>query len=376
MPSQAVLLALILVLNSTSLADTETAIRQSTPAPSQNDNVARVRLAQLLTKPACLQSPGDSGEAYRVEAVSFRSGKITLAGKLYLPSGGQKHRAVVFMHGGGNDYDLIMSAPKYYARRLAQCGFAALIYDKRGTGQSGGAFHEATYDDFITDAGNAAVFLSRDERIDPARIAIYGGSEGGQLAPIASIRFPIISAVISVSGPFVSAVEQANHNINYALRSRGYSDSLMDVVMPLWRRHHAAWASRDPVEMRALAAEIERLRATVDTFALPNTEQEIVTDTNLFFLMPGFNSMMEDYTAELAGVRVPFLALYGELDPIVDVRKSIANLRQQMAIGGHDDFEIIVIDSVGHSFVHQRSREQTPIVNIILNWLDETLRRP
>jgi pimeloyl-ACP methyl ester carboxylesterase len=278
------------------------------------------------------------------------------------------------MHGGGNDYDLIMSAPRYYARRLAHCGFAALVYDKRGTGQSGGVFSEATFDDFIDDAGNAAVFLSRDERIDPARIAIYGGSEGGQLAPVVSIRFSVIAAAISVSGPFASAVEQANHNMEYSLHSRGYTDSLVDLVMPLWRRHHAAWASRNPAEMRAVAAEIERLRKVIDTFALPSTEEEIINDTNLSFLKPGFNSMMKDYTAELSGLRVPFLAMYGELDPIVDVPKSIANVQEQMTIGGHRKYEIIVIDSVGHSLTHQRTGEQTPTVNIILNWLEEALR--
>lgn len=369
------LLGLLVALSAAPLSERDVAIRQPSPGSPETANDARGRLGALLKEPACLQSLGDSGETYRVEAVSFKSGKITLAGKLYLPLEGQKHRAVVFMHGGGNDYDLIMSAPRYYARRLAACGLAALVYDKRGTGQSGGVFAEATFDDFIDDAGNAAVFLSRDERIDPARIAIYGGSEGGQLAPFVSIRFPVIAAVISVSGPFVSAVEQANHNINYALRSRGYSDSLMDVVMPLWRRHHAAWASRDPVEMRAIAAEIGRLRETIDTFALPSTEEEIINDTNLSFLKPGFNSMMTDYTSELRGLCVPFLALYGELDPIVDVPKSSANVREQMAIGGHRDFEIIVIDSAGHSLTHQRTREQTPTVNIILNWLEETLRR-
>ena len=232
-------LGLLVALSASSLSERAVATRQPSPGSPKTTNDTRERLGTLLKEPACLQSSGDSGETYRVEAVSFKSGKITLAGKLYLPAGGQKHRAVVFMHGGGNNYDLIMSAPRYYARRLAPCGFAALVYDKRGTGQSGGVFSEATFDDFIDDAGNAAVFLSRDERIDPARIAIYGGSEGGQLAPVASIRFPVIAAAISVSGPFASAVEQANHNMEYSLHSRGYTDSLVDLVMPLWRRHHA-----------------------------------------------------------------------------------------------------------------------------------------
>jgi pimeloyl-ACP methyl ester carboxylesterase len=334
------------------------------------------RLADLLVRPDCLESPGDSGRSYEVQAVAFASNGITLAGKLYSPSGEGKHPAVVFMHGGGNDYDQLMAAPRFYAPRFAHCGFAALIYDKRGTGESSGVFHESSRDDFIADAGNAAIFLSRHARIDSTRIGVYGGSEGGELAPVAAVRFPLIAAVISVSGPMGSAVEQANHNINYALRSRGYPDSLVDMVMPLWRRHHESWASRDPEEMAAVASEIVRLRETIDPFALPSTEQEIMSDSNLFFLRPGFNSMMCDYTGELSKLHVPLLAVYGELDPIVNVQKSVANLREQMTLGGNDKCEILVIEDVGHSFTNPQTGKGVPTINIYLNWLRETLGQP
>jgi pimeloyl-ACP methyl ester carboxylesterase len=349
-------------------------ITLSKPVTYEGESDAvRQRLDDLLVRPECLESPRDSGQTYVVEELSITSGDIRLAGKLYLPTGDRKHPAVVFMHGGGNNCDQLMIAPRFYAPRFAHCGFAVLIYDKRGTGESGGVFHESSRDDFIADAGNAAIFLSQDVRIDPTRIGIYGGSEGGELVPVVAVRFPFIAAVISVSGPMGSAVEQANHNINYALRFRGYPDSLVDMVMPLWRRHHAAWGSRDPAEMAAVAEEIVRLRETVDPFALPNTEQEIMTDSNLFFLRPGFNSMMRDYTTELPKLRVPLLAVYGELDPIVNVERSVANLREQMTVGEHDDYEIFVIEDVGHSFTNPQTGEGVLTINIYLNWLGETL---
>jgi alpha-beta hydrolase superfamily lysophospholipase len=69
------------------------------------------------------------------ETVHFASGDITLAGTLVFPEGSQPHPAVVLLHGSGpQKRDLVT------ARWFAAEGIAALAYDKRGVGQSGGDF--------------------------------------------------------------------------------------------------------------------------------------------------------------------------------------------------------------------------------------------
>ncbi|UCE65068.1 MAG: alpha/beta hydrolase [Candidatus Zixiibacteriota bacterium] len=329
------------------------------------------RIEELLVYPACLDSFSETTESYIVEEVIIPSGEIKLHGQLYLPKKPGPHPAIVYMHGGGNDYDMLMSAPKYYAPRLAHCGYAALIYDKRGTGESGGVFHESTYDDYISDAGHAADFLAKHEQIDLGKIGVYGGSQGGRLAPLVATRYPSVSFAISASGPIGTLADHANFNMEYALKVRGYEDTTIEQVMPLWRKHHAAWESLDPRELNEVAEETIKKRKYIDTFALPNTRQEFFADSNLFFLRPVYNSMSRDYLGELVNLDVPWLALFGELDPVINVPESVENIKKQMSAAGNGDFEIIIFDNAGHSFQNQDTGEYIPTINVVINWLKE-----
>jgi pimeloyl-ACP methyl ester carboxylesterase len=335
--------------------------------------VSEERLENLLVCPPCLESYSRTAESYSVEKVTIPGADIELSGKLYLPEKPGPYPAIVFLHGGGNNYDLLMSSPRYYAARLAHCGYAALIYDKRGTGESGGVFHESTYGDYISDAGHAADFLVKHEQIDPNKIGVYGGSQGGRLAPLVAVRFPGVSFAVSASGPIGTLADQATFNMEYALGVRGYEDSTIKQVMPLWRKHHAACESLDPDEMNEVAGEIFRLREFIDPMALPNTRHEFLTDSNLFFLRPTYFSMSRDYVSELADLGVPWLAIYGQQDPIINVPESIENIEEQMATAGNTDYEIIVIKDVGHSFDNRETGKEVPIVNIVINWLEEIL---
>jgi len=329
------------------------------------------RLARLESKPPCLESFSRSETTYVVERVAVRSEGVELAALLYLPPGKGRFPGVVFMHGGGNDVDQLRAAPLFYAPRLAHCGFAVLTYDKRGTGDSKGVFGECTLDDFITDAGNAALFLARDPRVDSTRIALYGGSEGGRLAPVVAVRFPLLSAVITVSGPIGTNADQANYNMRFALSSRGYVDSVIAQVMPLWKRNHAAWTSRDPAEFKAVAAEIRQMRKQYDTFALPSTREEMMTDEKLSFLRPGYVSMWRDYTAELKDLRIPWLAVFGQQDPIVDVRESAAYIKKMAQVSGNKQCEVFVVEDVGHSLSKSTERKRVMMEWVLINWLGE-----
>lgn len=116
-------------------------------APDVASNVMdSTTVARLLVKPACLATCVDSIKTYVVEDVPVRSKGIVLSGQLYLPAHGRRWPLMILYPGGFNETELIMRAPRYYAPRLAHCGFAAYVYWKRGTGPSG-VYAEATNDD-------------------------------------------------------------------------------------------------------------------------------------------------------------------------------------------------------------------------------------
>ncbi len=331
-------------------------------------------IERLLAKPECLQSVPDAEQWPRVHDFPVSSNGITLSAKLYLPKEEGPWPAIILVPGGFNETDLIMQSPRYEAPRLAQCGFAALVYYKRGTGLSGGTYADATYDDFIDDVGSIAKQLARHSDIDNARIGACGGSGGGFVASIAAARYPEISFVINKSGPIVPMEEENDFNIAYALRTRGFADSLVDLVLPLWKRHHAAWAKADTVELRMVAAEIKAKRKIYDPFLLPTPYNEVFTDTNLVFLWPKFRSAARDHLSELETVRKKWLSIYGAKDPIVPVKSCVQNIERLMNMSGNDQYSVIVLPDVDHSFIDTESRRQIPVIRIIINWLDENVK--
>ncbi|NIN01077.1 MAG: alpha/beta fold hydrolase [candidate division Zixibacteria bacterium] len=333
------------------------------------------QVAELLIRPECFGSPGDTSRPYIIKDYMIPSNGISLSAQLYLPSETGKWPLVILVPGGFNETELIMESPRYYAPRLARCGIAALVCYKRGTGPSGGVYAEATEDDFIDDVVNVAKKLARDPHIDSTKIGAMGGSGGGLVAPLAAARYPKISFVVSSSAPIMSGEEHGNYNIEYALRYRGYADSLVQMVMPLWRRHHAAWAKSDTAELKAVAAQITEMRKHIDPLALPTPYQEVFADSNLIFLWPRFRSASRDYMSELKHMRAKWLCIYGEKDMVVSVQSSISNIPWLMKESGNDNYSIVVLPGVDHSFFNPETREQVPVIRIIVNWLTGSVLR-
>ena len=330
-------------------------------------------VARLLVKPACLATYVDSARTCVVQDFPVQSNGIVLSGHLYLPMQGGRWPLVILVPGGFNETELIMQVPRYYAPRLAHCGIAAYVYWKRGTGSSGGVYADATYDDFIDDIVGIAEALALHPQIDSRKIGVYGGSSGGLLAPLAAARSGIISFVGSASGPIVSIEEENNFNIEHALRARGYADSLTRKVLPLWHRHHAAWARSDTVEHEAVAAEVYRLRKHYDPLMLPTPYGEVFADSGLVFMWPVFRSAHRDYLAELKHLEGMWLSIYGERDEIVPVPSCVRNIQTLMTEGRDKHCEIIVLPDVDHSFINPETSRQVPIVRILVNWLNESV---
>jgi dienelactone hydrolase len=330
-------------------------------------------VAKLLVKPVCLATYVDSARTCVVQDIPVRSKGVVLSGQLYLPARTGRSPLVILVHGGFNETELIMRAPLYYAPRLAHCGFAAYVYWKRGTGLSGGVYADATNDDFIDDIVEIAKALARLPYVDSSNIGVYGGSSGGLMAPVAAARSRHISFVINTSGPIVPSEEESNFNIENALRIRGYPDSLIRKVMPLWRRHHAAWAHSDTAEHAAVAAEVYQLRKHYDPFMLPTPFREIFADSGLVFMWPALRSAHQDYLSEVKHLKAKWLNIYGERDEIVPVPSCVRNVQALARESGNKHCDIIVLPGVDHSFINRESRTQVPIVRIFINWLNESV---
>ncbi len=168
------------------------------------------QLEKLVKRPLCLEGfrsnqcgplsridakEGEKDDStFTVEEIKIPSNGLMINGWLYLPLGSGKFPLIVLTNGGGNITPNIKSLSNWIAPILAHCGYAAFVHDKRGTGKSEGSFVTSTYEDFIRDAGNCAIYLSKHKRINPDMVGIMGGSKGGIIAVSAPLD-PFISGM-------------------------------------------------------------------------------------------------------------------------------------------------------------------------------------
>ncbi|MFC2117612.1 serine aminopeptidase domain-containing protein [Bacteroidota bacterium] len=312
-------------------------------------------------------SIGDT--TYIVETKTIISEGLKINGWLYLPEKEGKYPLVVLTNGGGDDSAPIKSLSDFIAPVFAHCGIAAFVHDKRGTGESEGIFTETSFEDYINDAGNCAIFLSKDPRIDTEKIGVMGGSEGGRTAVIAASRFPVFSFVVSLVGPMLDMIEDRLYAQMNALRGRGVSDSVIEEIKPLWKQSFLAWGSQDTDEHKKVNKQIDKYRENYERGIIPYKKNEMDTIPAFIPISSTWNSLGYDYMTELKQFKKKWLAIYGEDDTVVNTKLSVENILQSMSLSGNIDFSIAVIPKCGHAPVNSETGRRILFDNLILNWL-------
>ncbi|MFD1936580.1 MULTISPECIES: alpha/beta hydrolase [Nonomuraea] len=126
--------------------------------------------------------------------VSFTAAGVRCAGYLYLPADPGPAPCVVLCHGFSGTMDRLFD----YAERFAAAGFAALVFDYRGFGESDGEPRQLPdIDGQLVDVGAAVAFARGHERVDPDRVLLWGNSLGGAHAITVAAGDPRIAAVVA-----------------------------------------------------------------------------------------------------------------------------------------------------------------------------------
>lgn len=111
------------------------------------------------------------------EEITFESCGERCVGWLYRPSGPGPHPGVVMAHGFAATREAGL-AP--IAERFAAAGFAALVFDYRHFGESGGVPRQLlSIRRQLQDCAAALAFMRSVPDVDPERVALWGSSFGG-----------------------------------------------------------------------------------------------------------------------------------------------------------------------------------------------------
>ena len=162
----------------------------------------------LFTLFALIFSLKSIGETLRTEEIEFVSHGDTLSGSIVLPAG-DIHAAVVFIHGSGKQ-----TRNLGVAEQFARGGIAALVYDKRGAGKSGGEYEgsqnvsEKNISLLADDASSALRRLSTHASLKGVPVGFAGISQAGWIAPLAAERSDLAKFLVLWSGPVCKVSEE------------------------------------------------------------------------------------------------------------------------------------------------------------------------
>ncbi|MDE1985240.1 MAG: alpha/beta fold hydrolase [Alphaproteobacteria bacterium] len=269
--------------------------------------------------------------------VTFRNGDVTLAGTLLLPAGTAPHPAILFLQGSGPEGRW---ANRYLAERFAKAGFAALIYDKRGVGQSTGDWHKAGFEELAADAVQGIRFLQAQPEVAGKRIGIYGHSQGGTLAPLVARRAGDLAFVIGAAAGGIDPAEMEEYSVGNsiglsALPPREAADAKVFVhaIVDVGYRGHPR------AELDALSAKFK--------------------DRPWFFDPPPPENFYWSFARGIASydpadnwrqVKAPVLLLFGKADERVPPGRSSRAIIAALKAGGNEDVTLRMFVKADHTF--------------------------
>jgi len=307
-----------------------------------------------------LRRGNEPSPPYKTEEVRFANGDVKLAGTVFLPSSGSKHPAIVYIAGSG---DVTRGDGSFLADRLARSGIAALVYDKRGAGQSTGDWHQGGFDELADDAIAALGALQSRRDIDVARTGFVCQSQGCWVAPIALRRAAPAHFLIAQSGPGVSVAAEDLDYYRVTLRSQGFGEPEIKEAFELVTTDQrvslgkASWTElqqtidrfSDREWFKSLGYEPAPLTAPIRTFDR--------------------HALAYDPVADIDAIRIPSLWIYGDADTIIPVQDSIAAIRRARS---QPKPEIIVLPKAGHSFTDSETaipQLARTYPNVVVDWI-------
>ncbi len=315
---------------------------------------------------------------HRTEEVSFRNGETQLSGTVYLPRTTGQHPAVVMIHGSG---PATRDGFRFFADALARQGIATLIYDKRNIGNIPGT-ELADASDYARDALAGVALLKSRADINPRKIGLWGGSQGGGVAAVAASESKDVAFLVSMSGGGITYAELIRYQIPHRLRGRGFNeDEIRDAMTVLNSLHDfvRTGENRETVQRVLDQAWTRRWASVINIPRTAPTEAERRTWIQ-------WRHLDTDPQAAWRRVKCPALLIWGERDLIVPVELSVTRIREALTAAGNQDVTVKIFPGADHNFrlpVGVRSdtngkwdfpRSAPGFVETVLDWIRERVK--
>ena len=223
----------------------------------------------------------------------FRSGDVMLAGLLIEPPDAKETKPplVVCVHGSESTASINRNRYPYV---LAAQGISAFVFDKRGAGASEGKYNQ-NFHKLATDVVAAATEAKGLAKGRYSRFGLFGGSQGGWVAPRAANDAGADFVAIGF-GLLLNPLEEDSEQVFTELRAQGYGDKVI-----------------------AKAREVTDATAAVMASHFENGYEKLAAVKARFGVEPWFGKIKGEFTGDLlasgeATLRREGRAKYDNLD--------------------------------------------------------------
>jgi pimeloyl-ACP methyl ester carboxylesterase len=160
------------------------------------------------------------------ETGTLRSGELKLRYKFVRPAGQKPQASVVIIYGFERSSAVDQRFEPYL---YAASGFATLVYDQRGTGESQGEYTQ-NFDVLSDDAVAALQWVREQPRIDDARVQLAAFDAGGWVASLAAAKDKRVRGLLVNGGAMVPVVQADRWRYVRALREQQFGGDVIAQV--------------------------------------------------------------------------------------------------------------------------------------------------
>lgn len=296
---------------------------------------------------------------YTETEVVYHSGDVDIAGTLAVPEGAGPFPAVLLLSGSGaqnRDEEIFGHRPFFViSDNLARAGIAVLRVDDRGVGKSTGSLSDATIDDLARDAVSGVRFMCERSEINPLKVGLIGHSEGAVVASLAAAQSDSIAFIVLMAGAGVPGADIIIRQVERLSAATGAKESDIRRAADAQKRVMKLVVSdADSTEIAAELRKIIVAEALASGSGQMPAERELNTriarETRIL-LSPGYRSYAKfDPRPSLTKIKVPVLALAGDLDLQVDPDQNIPEISKALESAGNADVTIHRFPGLNHLF--------------------------
>ena len=299
--------------------------------------------------------------------ITYKNGDIRLAGVLLTPVDPGEYPAAVLLQGSGTS-DRSNAWARVIAESLVAKGVAVLLTDKRGSGQSGGNWRTASFEDLALDGVAGINALRGLKGIRDDRLGFIGLSQGGHLSPLAASLCDV-QFVIDFVGGALPMKAMLFHELEQTYKQHGIADADIEYLQ------HMTALSFEYIETGAGFDDYLAYRDTVTTrYGTAMTESWPTLPDDEYWTFWGLIHDFDPipYWREVVDVdRTPAFVAYGELDEADNVPVKASVRRFENELDG-DTLTLRVYSKTGHSLMDEElmSQHQYQLVEPLLRDLD------